>query len=76
MDNELMVLLTKIPYGLEAMTAIGTITTICTILHPVAKIIVIRTSWKWDDTALEEASKTLKAISKYTGFFKRFSLIK
>ena len=69
-------ILQALPYGLEIMTGIGTATAVCTILHPVAKAIVKYTPWEWDDSALEKASAKLKAISKLTGFFKRFSLIK
>ncbi|GEM_PF-2406097 len=74
--NELIALLTVIPYGVEIMTGIGTLTAVCTVLHPVAKLVVNKTSWTWDDNALATTSKTLKRINKFTGIFKRFSLIK
>jgi hypothetical protein len=74
--NELISLLAVIPYGLEVMTGIGTLTAVCTILHPVAKVIVNATPWSWDNNALTKASRTFKAINKFTGIFKRFSLIK
>jgi hypothetical protein len=69
-------LMSAVPYGMEIMTTIGTLTTLCTIIHPFAKWFVAVTPWQWDDDALTKASKGFKAISKFTGFFKRFSLIK
>jgi len=76
--DELIGILIMIPFGAQIATGLGTLTAVCTIAHPLAKVIVRVTPFEWDDDILcgLEANKGLKTISKFAGFFKRFSLIK
>ena len=75
--EELILILSAIPYGVEAMIGLGTVTAVMSVISPVASKVVKLTSWKWDNNAL--AWIKTNPIMRKLGFIgrqlKRFSLI-
>lgn len=75
--EELIAILTLIPYGTEAAIFLGTATGACTIIAPIIRVIVHATKTKADDQLLSkiESNKVVKIAGKIGKQLKRFSLV-
>ena len=75
--EEIIKILSIMPYGVEIMIGLGTGTALMSIISPVVSGIVKMTAWKWDDDALMwiKTNRTMKKLGWVGRQLKRFSLV-
>jgi hypothetical protein len=76
--NELISILSVMPYGTEIMIVLGTLTAFMTVIAPVVNFIVQSTETKADDEFLKrmKANPVLRKVWQVGKLLKRFSLIR